>query len=115
MITFRLRVNPRITVTAPKELVKTVDGGYGILFWNENDSIQSIIMLEREWIKEDPITSGSAKAELEMKTGLIEVFVKVSPYVAPIILLDEDTKKIFTDNVIKALEQEYRKIKGEKD
>lgn len=54
MITFRLRADRRISVTAPKEQVKTVDGGYGIVFINENNCLNSIVLLEREWVKEDP-------------------------------------------------------------
>ena len=111
MITFKLRVEPRITVTAPEELVKTVDGGYGILFWNENESLQTIVMLEREWIKGYP-TSETVKAEWEMRTGLIQLSVEISPYEMPVILLDEDTKRIFADKIIKALKQEYSKING---
>lgn len=54
MITFRLRVDRRITVTAPKEQIKKIDGGYVILFWNENDCLRTIVMLDNVWVKEDP-------------------------------------------------------------
>ena len=55
----------------------------------------------------------TANATQEPETGLINVTVKVSPYLAPTILLDEFTRKIFTDNIVKALEREYHRINGE--
>jgi hypothetical protein len=54
----------------------------------------------------------TAEATQEKETGLINVTVKVSPYLAPTILLDEFTKKIFTDNIIKELQREYDSIRG---
>jgi hypothetical protein len=52
-ITFRLKCDPRITVTAPATSVHCIDGGYGIIFWNENDAMNTIIMPSMEWGKED--------------------------------------------------------------
>ena len=53
MITFRLKCDPRITVTAPAVQVHEVDGGYGIVFCNENDAVNTIVMGSKEWAKED--------------------------------------------------------------
>lgn len=52
-ITFRLKCDPRITVTAPAVQVHEVDGGYGIVFCNENDAVNTIVMGSKEWAKED--------------------------------------------------------------
>ena len=52
-ITFRLKCDPRISVTAPTVSVHQVEGGYGIIFWNENDCMQTIVMPDNIWIKEE--------------------------------------------------------------
>lgn len=51
MATFKLRCEKNIVVTAPDEMVKEMEDGYGIVFHNEYDSIQTIVMLDREWEK----------------------------------------------------------------
>ena len=52
-ITFRLKCEPRITVSAPSTSVHVVEGGYGIVFWNENSSLNTIVMPSDVWWKED--------------------------------------------------------------
>ena len=61
----------------------------------------------------DEIFHGTADAMQESDTGLINVTVKVSPYMAPAILTDDFTQKVFTDNIIKALRREYEVISDE--
>ena len=48
-ITFRLICEPRIIVQAPAELVHNVEDGWGIVFWNEYGSMQTIIFESKTW------------------------------------------------------------------
>ena len=52
-IDFRLKCEPRIKVTAPAELVKPDNDGFVITFWNENSCLQTIVMLDKYWEKEE--------------------------------------------------------------
>ena len=52
-ITFRLRCEPRIIVTAPASLVHEIDDDWGIDFRNENDYLQTIVFESKIWEKED--------------------------------------------------------------
>jgi len=54
-MTFRLKCEPSITMTAPASLVHDIDDdlkGWGISFWNEYGALHTIVMLAREWEKE---------------------------------------------------------------
>lgn len=55
MATFKLRCENNIVVTAPDEMVKKIEDGFGIVFHNEYDCIQTIVMLDREWEKDPTI------------------------------------------------------------
>lgn len=63
MATFKLRCENNIVVTAPDEMVKKIEDGYGIVFHNEYDCIQTIVMLDREWEK-DPTTCESEEIDI---------------------------------------------------
>jgi hypothetical protein len=52
-ITFRLKCEPQIILTAPASLVHDEKDGWGITFFNEYDHPETIIMLSRVWTKED--------------------------------------------------------------
>lgn len=48
-ITFRLKCEPRIKMTAPAELVTKRERDCGITFFNEFGSPQTIVMLDEVW------------------------------------------------------------------
>ena len=52
-VTFRLKCEPRIVVTAPASLVHDVNGDWGIDYRNENDYPQTIVFESRIWEKEE--------------------------------------------------------------
>ena len=47
--TFRLKCDPTVTVTSPESLVHEVEDGWGISFWNENQSLQTVVLLSSVW------------------------------------------------------------------
>ena len=52
VIIFRLKGEPRVTLTAPVSLVHDEKDGWRIDFFNKRNYPQSIVMLSRDWDKE---------------------------------------------------------------
>lgn len=51
-ITFRLKCDPRIVVMVPAEIVREEDDAWCLVFVNENQCLQTMVLLFREWTKE---------------------------------------------------------------
>ena len=57
VVWFRLKCEPRVVVTAAASLVHDLDDGdgWGIVFVNENNCQQTMVMLSSVWEKEDEV------------------------------------------------------------
>ena len=53
VIIFRLKGEPRVTLTAPVSLVHDEEDGWRIDFFNARNYPQSMVMLSRHWDRED--------------------------------------------------------------
>lgn len=51
-VTFRLKCEPRIVVTVPAEIVHEEGDAWCLVFVNENQCLQTMVLLFREWTKE---------------------------------------------------------------